>query len=99
MTTLSINMFLWGACTMGGFVAAVFFFRFYRGTKDSFFLMFGLAFLMLAVDRVAIAFIAGRSGEESQFVYLLRLAAFVLIVVAIISKNRRSRPPKSSHAK
>lgn len=33
-----------------------------------------------------------RDGEAHPFVYLIRLLAFVLIVVAIIDKNRRESP-------
>jgi hypothetical protein len=86
-----LHAFIWGASAMAGTVAAIFFARFYRDTKDPFFLFFCFAFLLLAADRVAITFF--RSGEHANYVYLIRLAAFLLIIWAIVSRNRKNRPP------
>jgi hypothetical protein len=74
-----------GALTMGYALAAVFFLRFWRDTRDSLFAYFAAAFLLLAVGRLALSIV-----EPHEVLYLLRLAAFVLIIVAIAMKNRRS---------
>jgi hypothetical protein len=80
-----------GAIIMGNLVAGLFFFRFWKRTRDRLFAMFGAAFWMLAVNRMVLASL----HEESEFrtpVYAVRLAAFVLILIAIIDKNREQRP-------
>jgi hypothetical protein len=82
-----------GAIIMGNLVAGLFFFRFWKRTRDRLFAMFGAAFWMLAVNRIVLASL----HQESEFrtpVYAVRLAAFVLILIAIIDKNREQRPPR-----
>ena len=74
-----------GALTMGYAIAAVFFLRFWRDTRDSLFAFFAAAFLLLAIGRLALSIV-----EPREVLYLLRLAAFVMIIVAIVMKNRRS---------
>ena len=46
------------------------------------------AFALLVVQRVALS-VTASSNPDSIWYYLLRLFAFMLIVVAIIDKNRR----------
>ena len=82
-----MNVFLSGALMMGQVVAAGFFFRFYRVTRDRLFLLFSLAFATLAVSRVALA-MAEAPDEVRPLFYLLRLLAFIVILVAIVDKNR-----------
>jgi hypothetical protein len=50
--------------------------------------MFSLAFAVLAVQRFALS-VTSVAFEEQTVFYLLRLAAFVIIIVAIVDKNRR----------
>jgi Family of unknown function (DUF5985) len=84
--------FLSGAVMLGCVVAGAFFLKFWRTTRDRLFLMFGLAFFLLATERVVLACLnEGRSGEEHTLVYLFRLAAFALILLAIANKNRQER--------
>ena len=80
-----MNMFLYGVIFAGAFTAAVFFFDFWRKTRDHLFLFFGLAFGLLGIERLVLAFMS--SGSEYR-VYLIRLAAFALILIAIVQKNR-----------
>ncbi|HET7434200.1 MAG TPA: DUF5985 family protein, partial [Thermoanaerobaculia bacterium] len=62
--------------------------RFWATSRDRLFAIFAAAFGLLAVQRIALAL--SRSALEDQTaLYLIRLAAFVLIIVAIIDKNRR----------
>jgi hypothetical protein len=75
-----------GAIIMGYAVAGVFFFRFWRRTHDSLFAIFGAAFWLLGLNH-AIAALADIAREELSWVYLLRLGAFSLIILAIIMKN------------
>jgi hypothetical protein len=77
-----------GMLVMGYGIISTYFLRFWRDTRDRLFLLFALAFVLLAVQRLALIFTpAGSAG--STWLYLLRLFAFLLIVYAIIDKNRR----------
>jgi len=82
-----INEVLLGAAAMGSAVAALFFFRFWRQTKDRLFLMFAIAFVVDSFMRIILA-IAVLPDETEPFFYLGRLLSFSLIVLAIIDKNR-----------
>ena len=82
--------FLSGAVAAGFVVAALFFLRFWRKTRDSLFLAFALAFLLLGLAQGLLS-VAGVPVEERSWIYLFRLAAFALILVAIFRKNRGAR--------
>jgi hypothetical protein len=69
-------------------VIALFFLRFWTTSKDRLFAMFATAFLILAVQRTAIA-LTRELLEYQAPLYLLRLLAFGVILVAILDKNRR----------
>jgi len=91
MTAHLATMFIFsGALVAGYLVAALFFLNFWRSTRDRLFGFFAGAFLVLAVQRIVLAWdlIAQRDTMES---YVLRLAAFVLILIAILDKNRTPR--------
>jgi hypothetical protein len=78
--------FLSGAITLGYVIGGLFFVRFWVRSRDGLFLVFAIAFWLLAINQ-AIAGLAGIPREELSQVYLIRLAAFCLIIVAIIRKN------------
>ena len=88
-----MNSFLTGAIMMSYLVAGLFFLRFWRQTRDRLFLMFSLAFWLLGVNQVGFIFAEEGSAGRS-YAYLVRLAAFVLILLAIVEKNRSSIPQK-----
>ena len=79
--------FLAGASAMGSAAIAVVFFRYWRATRDRLFLAFASAFLAFAANRCVQA--ASSDDGELLGVYSLRLLAFVLIIVAIVDRNRR----------
>lgn len=81
--------FLSGAIAFGFFVASLFFLRFWRRTGDVLFFAFSLAFALLALAQAVIAAL-NIYFENSSSAYLLRLAAFALIIVAIARKNRKA---------
>jgi len=83
-----INDFLGGAIVMGFAVAALMFLRFWRRTREGLFLAFAGAFLLLAATQ-ALLTLAGIPTEERSWLYLLRLAAFLLILGALWWQNRR----------
>jgi hypothetical protein len=82
-----MRQLLLGATAMGSFVAGLFFLRFYRQTKDTLFAYFGAAFWILAAQAVALG-LTNPDAEVRVYLYLPRLLAFVLIIVAIVQKNR-----------
>lgn len=81
--------FLSGAITAGFVVAGLFFLRFWKRTRDELFFSFALAFWLLGLCQALLAF-SIIPVEERSWLYLLRLAAFLLILVSIWRKNRRS---------
>jgi uncharacterized membrane protein HdeD (DUF308 family) len=80
--------FLSGIVTALFLIASLFFLRFWRKMRDGLFLAFALAFLLLGVGQ-ALLTLAVVPDEERSWLYLVRLAAFALILAAIIRKNRR----------
>ena len=86
----SLNVFFAGAVAMASFVATLFFLRFWRQTHDSFFLLFAIAFAVDAAGRISLGLV--RAPDESEPLYYLpRLVTFVLIIVAIVLKNRPAK--------
>jgi peptidoglycan/LPS O-acetylase OafA/YrhL len=85
--------FLSGAVTMGFIVAALFFTRFWRRTRDRLFLAFAVAFALLALNQ-ALAHWLGAADERVGYAYVLRVLGFLLILAAIVDKNvsRRKAP-------
>jgi len=82
------NSFINGAIALACMAIGVFFLKFWKNTRDRLFAFFALAFWMLALDRVIIDSI-GQTETSSPEEYLPRLGAFLLIIVAIIEKNRK----------
>jgi hypothetical protein len=83
-----MNQFLLGALAMGFSVVALFFARFFARTADRFFAFLATAFAIMSINQAALA-LMGEDSEYHSWVYLLRLAAFVLILIGIYDKNRR----------
>lgn len=80
--------FLSGAITAGFVVAGFFFLRFWKRTRESLFLAFAAAFWLLGLAQALLTF-TDIPVEERSWLFLLRLAAFSLILVSIWRKNRR----------
>lgn len=83
--------FLSGAISMGFLVCGLFFMRFWVKTRDELFLAFSVAFTLLSIGQALLA-LTGIPVEERSSLYLFRLAAFLLIILAILRKNLRGRP-------
>jgi hypothetical protein len=83
---MAFGDFFSGVITMGFVVCAAFFLRFWRRTQDLLFLIFALAFLLLALNQ-ALSTLLGLPQEERSWLYLLRLAAFSVLIIAIARKN------------
>ncbi len=83
-----MSAFVYGAITMGYTIAALFFLRFWRTTRDRLFLLFAASFAILAIHRVVL-FASEDPAEHRPLVYVARLAAYLIILFAIHDKNRR----------
>ena len=84
---MTIFDFLSGAITIGFVLAGLFFLRFWRRTHDSLFLAFAVAFALLGIGQ-AIQALTNIPQEERSYIFLIRLAAFTIILAAIVRKNR-----------
>jgi hypothetical protein len=89
-----MSLFLSGAMMMGFAVAGLFFLRYYRQTRDRLFLMFGCAFFVMSFNRWALV-LAANADEPHTMFYVVRLVAFLLILGAILDKNRSGRGNRS----
>ena len=81
--------FLAGAACMASLIISLFFIRFWRKTHDRLFLFFAAAFAILMGERIIRSSLV-IDTEVAPYVYMVRLFAFLLIIVAIVDKNRRS---------
>lgn len=84
-----LNAFLSGAVTMAFLIASLYFARFWRRTGDGLFVSFAAAFALLGLHQ-ALLTLSGIPAEERSPLYLIRLVAFLLIIVAIVRKNARA---------
>ena len=86
-----MNQLLLGGIAMACLIIGMFFLRFWRNTGDRFFLFFAISFGLEGINRALLG-IYQTSSENEPLFYLIRLLSFVLIIVAIIDKNRTHRP-------
>jgi uncharacterized membrane protein HdeD (DUF308 family) len=82
-----------GMIAMASLIIALFFLRFWRNTRDRFFLYFALSFGIEGVHRI-VTTLTFDEHEESPLHYLVRLLAYGLILWAILEKNLPSREDK-----
>ena len=90
MPEMPVLDFLSGAITLGFLVCGLFFWRFLGRTRDALFAWFADAIWLLALGQALLA-LTGIPVEERSWIYLLRLAAFLLIIFAILRKNLGAR--------
>jgi hypothetical protein len=76
-------------CATAAVAAGLFFFRFWRESRDRLFAFFGAAFWVLAVSWARLALI-NPSDETRPYAYAIRLVAFLLMIAGMVDKNRSS---------
>jgi hypothetical protein len=76
-----------GGSIVAAAAIALFFLRFHRATGDRLFAFFAVAFAIFALDRILLVSLSGDT-EARTLVYLVRAAAFLTIIAAVIDKNR-----------
>lgn len=81
-----VAAFLYGVLAMGFAVAALFFAKFWRATRDRLFVYLAVAFGLFAVERAAA--LPTFDAEAALWPYVLRIAGFLLIILALVEKNR-----------
>ncbi len=84
-----IDLMLIGAFIMASIIVSLFFVRFWKTTRDRFFLFFALSFALEGINRIIMEFT--QTQDQKPFVYILRLIAYLLIIWAIFDKNKRGR--------
>ncbi|WP_116813558.1 DUF5985 family protein [Steroidobacter cummioxidans] len=82
-----VEGFLLGVIVTASLTAAGFFWRFYRQTRDKLFFAFAAAFAIEGINRMAFLLV-DKPSEGSPVIYMVRLVAFLLILGAIVAKNR-----------
>lgn len=81
-----MNEFVLGASTLAFALVGLIFLKFWRRSRDRFFLLFAFAFWIEGIARVQEAVVESLN-EDIPVYYLLRLLAYLLILWAIIEKN------------
>ena len=88
MTSQAV-VFLQGICAATAWAVGLFFLRFWRETGDRLFAYFAVGFWLMAVSWALLG-LASPVADNQPYIYGLRLLAFMLIIAAIIDKNRVS---------
>ena len=83
-----IELLMTGSLSTAYLVASLFFLKYWSSTSDRLFLFFAAAFLLLAVQRILLPF---APEVWTSLLYLVRSTAFILIIIAIVDKNRATR--------
>jgi hypothetical protein len=86
-----MKYYMWGVLAMASLVAALFFLRYWRSSRDRLFAFFAIAFFLMTLEWT-VSGVLGVSEESRHFyVLLLRILAFVAIIVGVLDKNQRDR--------
>jgi hypothetical protein len=83
-----IEGFLIGVIVTTSLTASLYFLKFWKQTRDVLFLAFAAAFLIEGLNRIPRLF-AENPAEGSPSMYVVRGLAFLLLLGAILYKNRR----------
>lgn len=92
--SMKIANFMSGGSTLASAAIALFFLKFWRKTGDRFFAYFAAAFAMFSLERLLFLSIDAANdiyNETYTSVFVIRLLAFLLIIAAILEKNRKAR--------
>jgi len=90
VTTTDLATFLDGGRVVFCVMIALSFARLGRRTDERLYHAFAIAFVLLAIGATMIG-LRVALGDYSVLVFVPRLLAFVLIILAIVDKNRRGR--------
>ena len=82
-----MRQLLSGIIACGAFVAALYFFKSWRASADRLLGFFAAAFALFAANATALG-LTDPDAEVRVLLYAVRLVGFLLILVAIVDKNR-----------
>lgn len=91
---MTISFFLSGIFAATFAASGLFFLKFWKASRDPFFLNFAIACWLLVIERItafsldSVLQIATYGSENLAWVYLIRLSSFGFIIYAILKKNR-----------
>lgn len=90
------TVFLAGATMAAYFASGLFFLKLWRTSQDKFFKFFAIACWFLSLERIVVLFVQTPLSPEpkdqtelSSWIYLLRLCAYMMILFAVVEKNRK----------
>jgi hypothetical protein len=87
-----VNQFLWGVLAALSLVVAVFFWKFWRRTRDALFVGLAAGFALLTIHWAALG-VVNPSDETRHYLYIVRFFGFVVMIAGVIAKNRSPRRP------
>lgn len=82
-----INGFLLGSIVTASLIASAFFLKFWKQTRDPLFLSFAAAFAVESLNRTMFLVIDNPT-DGNAVIYSIRLFSYLLILAAIVQKNR-----------
>jgi hypothetical protein len=85
-----LNQLFHSAIVLGSWAIALFFLRFWNGTRDRLFACFALSFFILGVERIVLL---ATMPEHSPRIYFIRLTGFLVLLYGIYEKNRSRKAP------
>lgn len=83
-------VFMQGFSACGAWTGGLLFLRFWRQSHDPLFVFFAVAFWLLGLSWALLA-LTNPTAEARPYIYAIRLVAFVLIIAAMVVKNRGAR--------
>lgn len=87
---LIIHAFMTGAIGMGFAAISLLFVDFWKRSSIRLFGAFAFAFALMAVERIVLVLV-NVENEFASYVYLIRLTAFIVIILGIIDHNRTGK--------
>jgi hypothetical protein len=81
---------MYGALVAMSVLAALFFLRYWRTSRDRFFFWFAGAFATFGVSW-GLLVCDTHASEHTSYIYAIRMLGFLQILAAILLKNQRSR--------
>jgi hypothetical protein len=81
--------FLHAVSATAAWISATMFLRYWRDSRDTLFALFAVAFVLLGLSWALLS-IFNPVGDASPYVYGLRLVAFLVLIAAVVQKNRET---------
>ena len=90
-------VFFSGICMTSFAASGVFFLKFWKASRDPFYLYFCMACWLLAIERIVVVTLTYMlnwmtpENESGSWIYIIRLVAFLIIFAAVLQKNRSAK--------